>query len=214
MSDSLKPHKHSLPGSSVHGILQARILEWVAIPFSRGSSQPRYQTQVSGIAGRFFTVWATSEAFLMGFPCGLPPWVSLVAQTVKNLPAMKRPGLKPWVMKIPWKREWLPTPVFLSGEFHEQRSLAGYSPWGRKELDMTEWLTHLCIYVFVVYIPQYLNGISLKARSILSLYFKDLKACSSILFVEWINQLSLTDTPRTQPYKSTSKKTADLNFTT
>ena len=43
------------PGSSVHGILQARILEWVAFPFSRGSSQPRYQTQVSCIAGRFFT---------------------------------------------------------------------------------------------------------------------------------------------------------------
>ena len=44
------------PDSSIHGILQARILEWVAIPFSRGSSQPRDQTQVSLIAGRFFTV--------------------------------------------------------------------------------------------------------------------------------------------------------------
>ena len=52
----------SLPGSSVRGILQARILEWVAIPFSWGSSQPRDQTQVSCIAGRFFTVWATREA--------------------------------------------------------------------------------------------------------------------------------------------------------
>ena len=49
-------------GSSVHGILQARILEWVAVSFSRGSSQPRDQTQVSCIAGRFFTVWATREA--------------------------------------------------------------------------------------------------------------------------------------------------------
>ena len=44
------------------GILQARILEWVAIHFSRGSSQPRDQTQVSQIASRFFTVWATREA--------------------------------------------------------------------------------------------------------------------------------------------------------
>ena len=43
------------PSSSVHGILQARILEWVAIPFSRGSSQPRDRTQVSGTAGTFFT---------------------------------------------------------------------------------------------------------------------------------------------------------------
>ena len=48
--------------SSVHGILEARILEWVAFPFSRGSSQPRDQTQISHTAGRFFTSWATREA--------------------------------------------------------------------------------------------------------------------------------------------------------
>ena len=47
---------------TVHGILQARILEWVAFPFSRGSSQPRDRTQVSRIVGRFFTSWATKEA--------------------------------------------------------------------------------------------------------------------------------------------------------
>jgi len=46
----------------VHGILQARILEWVAFPFSRGSSQPKDQTQVSHTAGGFFTSWATREA--------------------------------------------------------------------------------------------------------------------------------------------------------
>ena len=51
----------SLPGSSVHGILQARILERVAIPFSRGSSWPRDWPQVSCIAGGFFTIWATRE---------------------------------------------------------------------------------------------------------------------------------------------------------
>ena len=49
------PTDGSLLGSSVHGLLQARILEWVVIPFSRGSSQPRDQTRVSCIAGRFFT---------------------------------------------------------------------------------------------------------------------------------------------------------------
>ena len=48
----------------------------------------------------------------------------------------------PWVGKVPQRREWHPTPVFLPGEFHGQRSLAGYSPWGHKELDMTERLTH------------------------------------------------------------------------
>ena len=51
----------SLPGCSVHGILQARILEWIAISFPRGSSQPRDQTRVSHIAGRCFTLWATKE---------------------------------------------------------------------------------------------------------------------------------------------------------
>ena len=49
---------------TVHGILWARILEWVAIPFSRGSSQPRDRTQVSHIAGRFLTSWATREALI------------------------------------------------------------------------------------------------------------------------------------------------------
>ena len=51
------PMDCSLPGSSVHGILQARRLEWVAIPFTRGFSQPRDWTQVSWVAGSFFTVW-------------------------------------------------------------------------------------------------------------------------------------------------------------
>ena len=55
----------SLPGSSVHRILQAGILEWVATLFSRGSSWPRDRTRVSCIAGRFFTIWATREAPFM-----------------------------------------------------------------------------------------------------------------------------------------------------
>ena len=55
------PMECSLPGSSIHGILQARVLEWVAISFSRGSSRPRDQTRVSCIAGRCFTIWATRE---------------------------------------------------------------------------------------------------------------------------------------------------------
>ena len=55
------PMDSSPPGSSVHGIFQAWILEWVAISFSRGSSWPRDWTQVSRIAGRCFTIWATRE---------------------------------------------------------------------------------------------------------------------------------------------------------
>ena len=58
------PMDCSPPGSSVHGILQARVLEWVAIPFSKVSSWPKNQAQVSCIADRFFTLWATKEAQL------------------------------------------------------------------------------------------------------------------------------------------------------
>ena len=63
------PMDSSPPGSSVHGILQARILQWVAIPFSRGSSWPRNQTGVSYIAGRFFTNWATREDHRKSYKC-------------------------------------------------------------------------------------------------------------------------------------------------
>ena len=57
---------------------------------------------------------------------------------VKNLPAIQETGFYLWFGKIPCRGEWQPTTVFLPGEFHGQRSLAGYSPWGGKELDMTE----------------------------------------------------------------------------
>ena len=67
-------------------------------------------------------------------------WASLVAQTIKNLPAKQETQVDPWVWKIPWRREWQPTPIFLPGEFHGQRSLEGYSPWGHRKSDMTEWL--------------------------------------------------------------------------
>ena len=63
----------------------------------------------------------------------------LVVQTVKCLQC-RRSGFNSWVGKIPWKRKWQPTLVFLPGKFHGLRSLVGYSPLGRKESDTTEWL--------------------------------------------------------------------------
>ena len=59
---------------------------------------------------------------------------SLVAQTVKSLPAMRETQIRSWVRKIPWRRDWQPIPLFLFGKFHGQRNLVGYSPWGHKEL--------------------------------------------------------------------------------
>ena len=57
----------------------------------------------------------------------------MVAQTGKDLPVFD-----PWVGKIPWRRQWHPTPVFLPGESHGRRNLVGYSPRGHKESDTTE----------------------------------------------------------------------------
>ena len=83
------PMDCSLPGSSVHGILQARILEWVAIPSSRGSSQLRDWTQVSCVLGRYFTFWYTREAqeYWSGYPSSgqLPdPGIKWVSCTVRG----------------------------------------------------------------------------------------------------------------------------------
>ena len=109
------------PGSSVHGILQAGILEWVAMSFSRGSSWPRDPTRVSRIADGFFTIWATGEAhFIVKWKvkkevgncafkaCQLPsdgqcpqePWLASTPGTNSVLerpcPALKRPGWGPF----------------------------------------------------------------------------------------------------------------------
>ena len=65
-------------------------------------------------------------------------WPSLVAWTVKNLPAVQETQVRSLGWEIPWKRQWLRIPVFLPGDFHGQRSLVGHSPWGHKELDTTE----------------------------------------------------------------------------
>ena len=69
---------------------------------------------------------------------GLPKWCSGKESTCQ----CKRHRLNPWVKKIPWRRKWQPTLVFLLGKSHGQRSLEGYSPWSHKELD-TEWLSDL-----------------------------------------------------------------------
>ena len=76
VSNSLRPMDCSPPSSSVRGILQARMLEWVAISFSRGSSRPRDLTQVSHIAGRRFNLWAMKRT--------IPP-VALLMVRSKNL---------------------------------------------------------------------------------------------------------------------------------
>ena len=72
-------------------------------------------------------------------------WASLVTQTVKKLLVMWETQLQSLGLEDPQEKGMPPTPVYLPGEFHRQRSLEGYSPWCRKELDTTERLsTHTC----------------------------------------------------------------------
>ena len=100
---------------TVHGILQTRILEW----------------DLSLLQGIFPTQ-------------GTNPGLLHCRQILYQLSYKGRPGFSFWFGKIPWRREWLPIPVFLPEKAHGQRNLVGYSPWGRKESDTTEQLTLVC----------------------------------------------------------------------
>ena len=147
MSNSWDPMDCNTPGSFVHGVLQV-ILQWVNISFSRGSSQPKNQTQVFCIAGGFFTI-RTTRLIGLGVWFSLRVWevlssypgwawplrASLVAQWWRILLPSRKCGFDPWIRKIPWRRKWQPTPVFLPGKSHGPRSLAGYGV--AKEADMT-----------------------------------------------------------------------------
>ena len=89
----------------------------------------------------------------------LPRWLSGKESTCQCR-RHRRLKFYPWVGKMPWRRAWQPTSVFLPGKSHGQRSLAGYSPWGRKEMDMTcDWAhTHTRVYVYTrVYIYMYIH---------------------------------------------------------
>ena len=94
----------------------------------------------ASVFGELWTfIWVCTFCVLSG--------ITQIRIFVKSLHVgYRRPWFNPWVGKIPWRRKWQPTPVFLPGESHGQRTLAGYSPRGHKVSDMTEWLSmHACI---------------------------------------------------------------------
>ena len=101
-----------------------------------------------GVASRGYSYCSARASHCGNFSCCLfSPWhvrsERFLGGSVVKESACKcrRPGFSPWVGKICWRRKWQPTLVFLPGESHGQRSLAGYSSWGRKESDTTELLT-------------------------------------------------------------------------
>ena len=119
-----KSESCSIVSNSIQSMEFSRPEFWSRyFPFSRGSSQLRDQTQVSRIAGGFLTSWAT-----------------------RDLPAMQ----ETWILSLGWegpleKEMAAHSTIFLSGESHGQRSLAGNSPQGHKESERTEWLSTHCI---------------------------------------------------------------------
>ena len=85
--------------------------------------------------------WPLLKGSIM-FVNGLPKWCLVIKNPPDNAGDLKRHGFDSWVKKIPWKTAGQPTPVFFPEESHGQRGLAGYSPWGCKELDITEVTQH------------------------------------------------------------------------
>ena len=115
-SPTLVTPKHcSPPDSSVHGILQSRILEWVTIPFSRGSSWPRDQTQVL----------LHCRQLLYHLSHQGRPYLPANAKDIS-----RKHGFDPWVRKMPCRRKWQQTPVFFPGKSHGPKSPEGYHPCG------------------------------------------------------------------------------------
>ena len=102
---------------------------WISSPFVS-----KYSSKIQTL--KYTYLWFSSPI------SGHLVQASLVAQTFKNLHAMWETQVRYLGRKIPWRREWQSTPVFLPGEFHWQRRLASYSAWGCKESDATELLTH------------------------------------------------------------------------
>ena len=125
---------------------------WSRLPFpSPGHlSKPGIEPQVSCIADWFFTVWATREFYIsLNFrfivKLWLPRWLS-GKESACQCRRYKRCSFNPWVRKSPCRRKWQPTPVFLPGESHRQRSLAGYSPRVCKTV-RHNWMTNTFTFI-------------------------------------------------------------------
>ena len=128
-------------------ILQTWILFQLILTDPYFAKYWRRTLQISGVCCLFFFPWGAPFSLFFCPNFGLFyqaawafRWLSGKEPTCQCR-RYKRCGFDPWLQKILWKRKWQPTPIFLPGEFHGQKSLAGYNQWDRKELDTTEWLS-------------------------------------------------------------------------
>ena len=144
MSDSLQPH----------GLQHSRLLcprdspgKNTGLPFPPPGDLPDPGIKLTSLlspalAGRFFTTEPPGKPQFSNKP-GIKRNIKFPGSSDSKESACNAGdlGFNPWFGKIPWRGEWQPIPIFLPGEFHGQGSLVGYSPWGIKELEMTEQLT-------------------------------------------------------------------------
>ena len=123
---------------------------------------------------------------------------SLMAQMVKNPPAMQETQVRSLGQEVPWRREWQPTPVFLPGEVHGQRSLADYSPWGCNESETTEqlvyiyithiYISHICVCIEYIHTYVYIPFLCAPEINIINQLY--LKKTQKVLFKHRINCVS------------------------
>ena len=143
------PMDCSPPGSFPHGIIQARILEWSSIFYSRGSFRPRDWTCASCVS--CFGRWILYHLMPLGREKAMTPHSSTLAWKIPwmeepvRLQSMGSQRVRhDWATSLSlftllhWRRKWQPTPVFLPGEFQGRGSLVGCRLWGRTESDTTE----------------------------------------------------------------------------
>ena len=126
-------------------ILKKQILTHVATWMNTENTMLFEITQTQKRTNRSI-LWSHLYEILVRQTITLTLTLTLEDQIVKNPHTMQETLFNCWV-KIPWGRAWKPTPVFLPEKSHRQRSLAGYSPWGRKESDMTQQLTLSLLFI-------------------------------------------------------------------
>ena len=151
------PMDCSLPGSSIHGICHAGVLEWVAIAFSKSSVQLAFKhcplwllSAGMNCTRSSYSIENSLNRYVEKYcrALGLRDYLGICTHVSRGLPRwhsgkemrllMQETRVQSRIGKIPWRRKWQPTAVFLPGKSQGQRSLVDHSPWGRKESDTTE----------------------------------------------------------------------------
>ena len=123
----------------LHSVLQGRIclllqvFSW--LPTFAFQSPWNKRISFYGVSSRRSCRSSKNQSALASLASGWLRWYRICLQC-------RRPGFNPWVGKIPWRQEWLPTPVFSPGASHGQRSLVGYSPWGCEQSETILQLNH------------------------------------------------------------------------